>query len=127
MAVTRWTFYDAVANETYQFAVNPSEGGSPQNNKSISYQSTTAPNGKTIIFEGKDQPQTLEFSGTILTQAHYQTFLDWFQKRNQILVTDDLGRQMYIYITSFEPKRERAHSYPWKHSYSMKATILSWV
>lgn len=127
MAVTRWVFEDPVTLATYNFEVNPSDGGSPQYSKNISYSSTSAPGGKVIVFEGRDKPLTLEFSGVILTQAHYDAFVTWFQKRYQVNVTDDLGRQFSIIIESFSPKRERAVHSPWKHSYSVSATVVDWA
>lgn len=126
MAVTKWTFYDATGPTTYTFAVNPKDGGSPTRRKNIQYKNTSAPDGKTLIFEGRDEPGVLSFSGVILQQAELEAFETWFDKRRQIRITDDLGRQYWVYITSFEPKRERAIHYPYKHSYTIEATILDW-
>lgn len=127
MPVVRWTFQDAVEAETYELEVNPREGGSPQYQKSINYQSCTAPDGKTLIFEGADKPIELEWSGVILSQTMYETLIDWYQKRRQILLTDDLNRSMWIYITQFSPRRQRAYSHPYKHEYTIRATILDWA
>lgn len=127
MAVVRWTFFDAVTSSTYTFAINPREGGAPERNKQLVYQNTAAPDGKTLILEGRDEVQKLEFSGVILEQAEYDAFNTWYEKRHQVKVTDDLGRQFWVYLTSFKPKRERAASHPWKHTYTVSATILSWV
>lgn len=123
-AVTKWTFYDG--SDTYTFEINPNEGGSPARKKTISYKSTAAPDGKTLIFEGRDQPPTIQFSGILLTEAQYDAFEEWWDKRQQVRVTDDLGREYWIYIDSFDPKRVRARSYPWKHQFSITATILDW-
>lgn len=123
-AVVKWSFYDGTT--TYTFEINPSDGGSPSRKKSITYKSTAAPDGKTLIFEGRDQPITVSFSGTLLTQAQYDAFETWFDKRQQVRITDDLGRQYWIYIESFDPKRVRARSHPWKHTYSIEATVLDW-
>lgn len=125
--VTKWLIEDPAAADTYSFNINPSEGGSPGYQKNITEENTTAPNGKTLLWEGLDEPQTLEFEGTILEQVQYDAFVDWFQKRRQVRLTDDLGRVYWVYITSFQPKRERAFHYPWKHSYTMTCTILSWT
>lgn len=127
MAVVKWTFYDPTTASTYVFAVNPSEGGSPSYSKNVNYQNTAAADGKTLVFEGRDEAQRLEWSGTILEQNQLDTFTTWFNKRHQILLTDDLSRQLWIYITKFTPKRERAIHSPYKHSYSMEATILNWA
>lgn len=126
-----WRFHDPIGNgtsgpETYILPVNPNEGGSPGFKKTINFQATSAPDGKTLMFEGRDEVQTLEFSGVILTEAQYNAFIYWWKKRHQIHITDDLGRQFWAYITMFDPKRERAHNYPWKHSYTAAATVVDW-
>ena len=124
--VRKWKFFDPSTNEGYIFAVSPNADGSPQYEKSITYSNTAAPDGLTLMFEGRDNPLTLSFSGTLLTQEQYQAFVTWFKKRHQILITDDLERQFMCYITKFAAKRERAVHYPWKHSYTCEATILDW-
>lgn len=124
--MAKWAFYDGYSLQDYIFEINPSEGGSPQFTKNIAQQSTAAPDGKTLLFEGRDSPQTIEFSGTLLTEDQYNAFVTWYQKRRQIRITDDLGREFWVYITSFAPRRERAIHYPWKHSYTVSATILDW-
>lgn len=124
--VVKWTFLDPTDSSTAQFDINPNEGGSIQYSKNITAHSTLAPGGKTLLFEGAQQAPEITFSGTILTQNMYDMMVLWFNKRHQIQLTDDLGRVMIIYITKFEPKRERARSYPYKHSYSCGATIVDW-
>lgn len=126
MAVVRWVFEDPVTLETYNFAVNPSQGGTPGLKKTINYANTSAPNGKVVVFEGRDEVQRLEFSGTILEEAEYNAFMTWADKRYQIVMTDDLGRSFSLIIESFEAQRQRAIHYPWKHSYSVSALIVDW-
>jgi len=125
--VVRWLFEDTATAESYTFEVNPRAGGSPSYKKTISYQNTSAPDGKTLVFEGLDAAQEIEWEGVILQETQYDAFLTWYQKRRQIRLTDDLGRQMWIYIKSFEPKRRRGQSHPWLHDYTITAVILSWV
>lgn len=124
--VVKWTFYDGVTLDEYTFDINPNDGGTPNYNKTITYENTAGPGGVTLMFEGRDEPPKLRFSGTILEQDQFDTFKTWFDKRHQIRVTDDLSRQYWIYITKFEARRRRAYSHPWKHDYEIEATILSW-
>ncbi len=124
--VVKWNFYDPVTLETYTFDINPAEGGSPALNKTITYKNTSAPDGKTLVFQGRNQPQVMEFSGTILNQSQYDAMIEWFNKVHQIKITDDLSREYWIVIESFDPKRERASHYPYKHSYTVRATIVDW-
>lgn len=122
--VVRWQFFDPVLDETLTMELNPNSGGSPSFDKTITEEATTAPDGQTIIFEGQDPPQKLEWSGVILTQTHYEAYATWYQKRRQIKLTDDLGREFWIYITSFAPKRVRKRTVPWFHEFTCRATIL---
>lgn len=126
MAVVRWRFDDPVTLESYTFAVNPKAGGSPALAKQFDYANTSAQSGKALVFQGRDQVQKLTFDGTILLQAEYDAMVTWFNKKNQIKITDDLGRILYIIIEQFTPKRERAVQHPWKHSYTVNATIVNW-
>jgi hypothetical protein len=126
MAVVRWTFFDPLTLEEYTFGINPNTGGSRQFRKTINYQSTAAADGKTLVFEGRDEVNKMEFSGAILEQGQYDAMVTWFSKRHQIQVTDDLGRQFWIYITSFAPVRQRAIHYPWKHSYTVEYVEVDW-
>lgn len=120
----RWKLHDPATNIYVELPINPVEGGSPTYRKNISYQSTAAPGGTTLMFEGQDEPKQMEVSGEILTREHYEMLTLWFNKRNQIQLTDDLGRVMWIYITEFSPKRVRSTVYPWRHSYTLKYTAL---
>lgn len=124
MALVRWRFEDTTEGDSYTFAINPNEGGSPNRAKSIQFQKTSASDGKTLVFEGLDEPKTSQFSGVILTQAYYDAMIDWFGRRHPIKVIDDLGREFIIYITKLDAKRQRAVHYPWKHQYTVDYIIL---
>lgn len=127
MAVVKWEFYDPETDDSYTFEINPNEGGSPQFIKKLQYQATAAPDGVILAFEGRDEPKTTDFGGTILSRAQYDAMVAWFSKRHVIQYTDDLGRVFQIYITNFEPKRARSHQYPWKHTYSVKCLVMSFT
>lgn len=126
MSVIRWTIYDPTSLTTTAFEVNPNEGGTPARKKTLTFQSTSAPGGKTLVFEGRDEPESFEFSGTLLYQSQWTQFNTWFDLRHQVLLTDDLGRQFWIYITEFSATRKRAVSHPWKHEYKVTATVVDW-
>jgi hypothetical protein len=123
----RWIFHDPILDVNWTLPVNPNDGGSPPFQKTLAYVSPTAPDGKTIIFEGAEAVQALEFSGVLLSQEHYDGFVTWYRKRHQIRITDDLGRQFWVYIESFTPKRKRSATIAWKHDYTMRAVILEWA
>lgn len=122
--MARWTLYDATVPETYEFPINPSEGGTPGISKRIETQVAAAPDGTTILFEGRDEPGRLNLSGTILDQAHLDALTAWSLKRHQVRITDDLGRQYWVYITRFNPTRNRRAHHPWHHSYQMELVVV---
>jgi hypothetical protein len=126
MTVTRWSFYDPFTTDTYTFEINPNDGGSRQFKRNFVFQATAAADGKTLVFEGRADPQTVDFSGTLLTEDQFNAFQTWWEKRNQILMTDDLGRTSWIVIQEFQPKRVRAVQWPWKHTYTVKATVVDY-
>ena len=121
--LVRWTFTDTATSDTYTFEVNPNTGGSPTYPKQFNYQATAAPDGKTLIFEGRDQPQKIEFSGTLTEQSQYDAFATWWKKRSQIELVDDLGRTFTIIIENFTPTRKRNAIKPWMHDYKVSATL----
>lgn len=119
MPAWRWVLYDPIVPESYELHINPNEGGTPPRTKAITSRSTASPQGKTIVFEGMDEPRTFEVSGVIRDQAHLEELDRWANKRHQIRLTDDLGRQFWIYITNFVPRRQRRATVPWYHTYTL--------
>lgn len=121
--VLRWTLYDPNTSTTLTFAMNPNEGGTPPLKKTITYQATAA-GGRTLAFQGRPDVQTIDISGTVLTEEDYQFFVDWYDVQNQMLLTDDLGREFWVVVIEFTATRVRAAHHPWKHTYTLKALIL---
>lgn len=121
-----WVFIDPLDSSTYEWEINPNDDGSLQYEKTVNYKNTSAPDGKTIIFEGRDAPRSTSFSGVVLTEDQYNAMVTWFNKRHQIQIEDDLGRVFTIYITKFAPKRVRSRSHPWRHEYTCEYVILDW-
>jgi hypothetical protein len=124
MPVIRWTFHDTVTDETYTLAANPKEGGAPSIEKNFQYQPPAAPDGSTLVFEGRDKPQSIEFQGFILKEEHDTAFRTWAKKRNPIEITDDLGRVFTVVIEEYVPTRKHSVSHKWRHDYRIKATLL---
>jgi hypothetical protein len=122
--VVRWTLTDPTVPETYTFPMNPNEGGTPGITKKITSSVTAAADGQALVFEGRPDPQKFTFSGSILDESHLESLIYWFQKEHQLQLTDDLGRQYWVYLTSFTPTRQRRASHPWRHTYQAEATIL---
>lgn len=124
--MARWRFEDPILLTSYVFDVNPNEAARASYRKGMDYQNTAAPGGKVLMFEGRDEAQQLEFKGTILEQDQYEAMVEWFDKRYQLTVVDDIGRVSTIYITGFEATRQRALHHPWKHTYTVRYTLIDW-
>lgn len=125
--VVKWQFHDASLGETYTFDINPNDDGWPGYKKNFTYAKTTAPNGNVVMFEGRDDPRKGTFKGVLLYESQLNALVSWYQKRNQITVTDDLGRSFTIIIESFEATRRWTVSHPWKHDYSMGFIVVDWT
>jgi hypothetical protein len=126
MTVVRWTFTDPVTSASYEFEINPKEGGTPTQEKTMAYANTAAPNGRVLAFEGRQKQQEGQFTGLVLSQDQYDAMHEWFDKRYQIYMTDDLNRTYTIYITRLEEKRIRSATKPWKHEYTVNYFIMDW-
>ena len=126
MAVVKWTFLDLTDSSVVTLDINPDAGGSPQYKKTLTTQSTLAPGGKTLIYEGADSAPTISFSGTILTLALYNKFVTLFNKRHQIQLTDDLGRVYVVYLTDFQPVRVHHAGNFFFQTYTCIALIVDW-
>jgi hypothetical protein len=77
MPVVRWTFEDLTVTTptTYEFEINPNQGGSPRYQKQIMTKSTCAPDGRVIIQEGRDLPNEMSFTGVILKEEMYDDLI----------------------------------------------------
>ena len=124
--MARWVFTDGVASETYKFEISPNEGGTPPVQKSLTYSSTPGPDGSSIVFEGRDRPRVFSIGGVVHTEAGVTALDTWFDKEYQVKVTDDLGREFYIYITDLELSRAGTRRHPWRHRFRMGYIELDW-
>lgn len=126
MARIPWIFTDPVGAVSYEFPINPREGGSPSYTKNISTKTTTAPgpNAAVLLFEGADNPPAFEASGTLLTEQQYYDLKEWYEKRVLLTLEDDLGRVFVIYLQALDFKRVPKRSSPWRHTFSFSAVIV---
>lgn len=120
MGRVAWTVYDPVDDVTYSLPINPLEGGSPQRRKQYTAKGPAAPGAPAVVFEGN--AGVLEFSveGTILTQTHFEMLDELFDKPRQLLLTDDLGREFWVWIVEWSPRRKRSARFPWRHDYTLR-------
>lgn len=121
---TAWRFQDYSGSQFYEFEINPLDVSDPAIKRTITTQATSA--GRQVNYEGRLQPGTLTFSGTILSEGQYEVMNAWAQVRKQIKITDDWGRVFWVYIESFTPTRKYSIEFPWRMEYSVEATVLDW-
>jgi len=119
-----WVFQEANGVDVYEFAINPLDVTVPSHRKTFSKDKTTL--GQPIIFEGRGVAPAMSFSGTILTEVHLKEMHRWVLKESQVSIRDDLGRQYWVYLTSFSPTRRYHFSYPWRHEFQCSASVLDW-
>jgi hypothetical protein len=120
----KWQLIDPVTSEYYSFEINPNTGGSLTRQKNVTQYSTTADDSTIVLYEGSDQPQPVTVSGTLLSQAQYQNMIYWYSKRRQVLLIDDLGRNIWVYFVHWEPQRKWTKQSPWRHDWSAQFFII---
>lgn len=126
MATWRWTLYDPIEDVTVVLPLNPSEAQIPARKKVFTNTPTTAPagEGRTLIFQGPDEVGEHRWEGIILEQSHLELLDEWAAKNHQIRLTDDLGRQFWFVIKTFEATRVKRNSHPWAHTYVLTGIAL---
>lgn len=122
MARIPWMFEDPTEGTVQYMPINPNAGASPSYQKNLTKKTTTA--GRVLVQEGQDSVAQFDFSGVLLTQAHYEFIYNAWAKRHPVRLTDDLGRTFVIYLESFSPRRQLSRTYPWKHEYDATAVVL---
>lgn len=123
-AVLRWVFHDPSVPETYTVPLNPNAMSSPFREKKIEVQVTTAVDGQSLLTEGNPAPKDWQWSGTLLTEAHYKALLKWSQKNVRTYITDHYGRRLTVYWRGFDPEPRRSGAYPWRHQYTVRCIVI---
>lgn len=129
----RWQFHDPYAGEDWTVPLNPNEMGKLYPQKNVTKRTTTAVDGKTLMFEGNTEPLSWQFSGALVSKEHYDGLLRWYQKRNRIQITDHLGRVIHCYIDDFDAEPQIVKHVvaatltvdpKWRHDYTVSAIVF---
>jgi hypothetical protein len=123
----RWTLHNPVTSTTITWPLNPREGALPNREKTYTAMGPTSPYGTQIVFQGRDKPITMSFSGGILEKSHYLFFSNWYDVPNEVTVTDELGNVFTMWLTKFQPKRKNRHSHAWAGEYEIEVLVLGMV
>ena len=115
-----WNFFDGV--NSYDLPINPNEAKMPSRRRPVATKATCA--GRQVMYQGRLEVPTIEFSGVLLDETQYRIFKEWFNRRKQIRITDDLGIKYWVYLKSFQPTRVKSNDYDWYHNYSASGVVL---
>lgn len=119
----RWTLQTLDGSQKYIFPINPNAMTSPVPARDITWQQSRE--GFTGTRAGRSH-HSWEFSGVLRTEQEMFMLLYWLDKREWILLTDDLGQSQIVRLVSFKPTQNagaRSRHAPWRHTYTM--TCLS--
>ena len=120
----RWQFLNPSSGVSMRFPINPKEGALPSREKNVNLGTQpTNPYANPIIIEGRESPAKFAFSGTIISQAHYQFMVNWYNSPVSCRIIDDLGQTFWVYLTKFDPKRKNRHSHAWAMDYTAEGVI----
>ena len=124
-------FTDPTNGETYTWAINhESENDATGQERSISYGGTSG--GRTIAQQGNSKPLEFHLSGSVLSEAQHEAFIDWYNRceNRTIYWTDPAGDQYEVQITTYNPTRQRTIKNPkggaknqlwyWRYELSMR-------
>jgi len=120
----RWTISDGAATPTIiSFPINPNSGGSFTRSRNLSKDRTLT--GKPYVAIGSALPRTAEITGVILDEDSYNFLVTIFENMVQVLLTDDLERETWVFITDLELTSEPRRHSQWRHKYKMKLTEVN--
>jgi hypothetical protein len=125
--VRRWILKDPMPGGlgTYTVPINPSKMTSPHAPRAVAIEYTTARSGQAHIWEGAARGHQWSFSGTTMTQAHYETLRAFAALQRRFWVTDHRGRAWVVAFSSFDPKPVGHPPLDWVWEYTIEATIFA--
>lgn len=103
----------------YDFQVNPNTFKPPGRIPSIQQNQSSAPNGVTILFQGRDEAPAGQMGGFIHTEAQFNDINEWGNKQFPLILTDDQSTTWEILITGFNLTRLRRAINQWRYDYTI--------
>lgn len=123
MSSNRWVLTDAVRSDSYTFNANPNSD-QEQYQKNLQFEAVLIPGSLPLLYEGHDTPTAMTLSGTLLSQTQWQTFVNFFNRRHQVLLTDDRGYGRFIYISNLQGTRKPSALFKWRMDWQMQAYMI---
>jgi len=127
VAVRRWILKDPLAGGlgSYTVPINPEKMTSPHAPREVTIEYTTARSGQAHIWEGAARGHQWSFSGTTMTQAHYETLRMFAALQRRFWLTDHRGRAWVVSFQSVDFKPVGHPPLDWVWEYTIQATIFA--
>lgn len=123
--MAQWTLTDNSTGipEVLTFDWNPNKFDPPGRSSNITSDLTTAPNGQTIFFQGRDKMRTATFEGAVGDAVFYAELDEWKNKHYPLELTDDQGNTWTILIQEWKWTRVKRRN-PWRYDYSAQVVVI---
>lgn len=123
--MAQWTLTDNSTGSpvVLTFDINPNKFDPPGRNANISSELSTAPNGTTILFQGRDKVRRATFEGVVNSETFYNDLDTWKDKHYPMELADDQGNTWTILIEQWKWTRIRRRN-PWRFDYTAQVIVL---
>lgn len=121
----RWTLYDPELDESFDFPINPREGGDPKRAKTMT--GTTSTQGNHVRFQGRDAMPTALINGVILSEEHDKFLNDWYDTPHKVRITNHLGQQFWAVLTELDIVRRNRVNNRWSATFTATYEHYGWI
>jgi len=123
--MAQWTLTDDSTGSpvVLTFDWNPSEFDPPGRASNIVADVTSAPNGQSILFQGRDKVRTLTFKGAVGTQSFFASLDLWKDKFYPLTLTDDQGSTWTVMFQDWKWTKIKRRN-RWRYDYTAKMFVL---
>ena len=120
-----WTLTDNSTGSpvVMTFDINPNTFNPPGRNTNVVVELTTAPNGQTLLYQGRDNSREISFSGAVLTQSFYNKLNTEKDKNYPLVLTDDQGNTWNIIFRTWRWTRLRRFN-NWRFDYETTVIVI---
>jgi hypothetical protein len=125
--VKRWVLHDQAPGGLgrYVVPINPEKMTSPHAPRVISVDHTTARAGQHIVWEGSLRGHQWSFSGTVMTQEHYETLVAFAALQRRFWLVDHRDRAWVVAFQSIDLQPVGHPPKDWVWAYTIAATIFA--
>lgn len=123
----RWTVIDPASGETWVFPYSPSSITTPHAPKVYDFETTTAPNGQVLTWEGAADPVPWELTGYLDTQAFYEALEGYVDTNRRFIIVDHRDRGWVVLFEGFDPSYRKSVGNDWSFDYTLQVLIIAGV